>query len=123
MQRRILTGNMNPTSSISGSNSGVWIVVEEGELKGMTLITDRESGDIVGLSSRSCSNEQMRSSMPSLRDNPNLKVIDLHNYRYIRNLHESVTDLQFLVRLVVSRCDLLQKLPNSIGNLHNLVEV
>ena len=101
MQRRILTGNMNPTSSISGSNSGVWIVVEEGELKGMTLITDRESGDIVGLSSRSCSNEQMRSSMPSLSDNSNLKVIDLHNYRYIRNLHESVTDLQFLERLIL----------------------
>ncbi|MGK3752061.1 MAG: hypothetical protein ACI8RD_004365 [Bacillariaceae sp.] len=113
------------TSSLCLSgNDGIWIDVEDGELKGMTLIADRESGDTIALSARSCSNENMGSLMPSLKDySSTLRVVDLHNYRYIRNLHESIVDLPFLQRLILSRCDRLQRLPDSIGKLHNLVEV
>eukprot|EP00536_Pseudo-nitzschia_multiseries_P011003 jgi/Psemu1/297748/fgenesh1_pm.355_\ len=112
-------------STANQEDDGIWIVVEDRdlELDGMTLVADRESGDIVGLSSRSCSNDQKRSSMPSLEDYPNLQVVDLHNYRYIRNLHESVSNLSGLRRLMLSRCDLLQKLPASIGRLDRLVEL
>jgi len=112
-------------STASQEDDGIWIVVEDRdlELDGMTLVADRDSGDIVGLSSRSCSNEQKRCSMPSLVDYPHLKVVDLHNYRYIRSIHESVGNLPDLRRLILSRCDLLQKLPAAIGNLDRLVEV
>ena len=123
MEKNILSTTDTMDSTISSSNDGIWIVVEDGELEGMTLVADRESGDIVGLSSRNSSNEQKRSSMPSLKDYPTLKVVDLHSYRYIRRLHESVTDLAALQRLILSRCDLLQKLPASIGKLNCLVDV
>lgn len=111
------------TLCISG-NDGIWIDIENGELTGMTLIAGRDSGDIIGLSARSCSNEHMGSLMPSLKEYAStLRVVDLHNYRYIRNLHESIVDLPFLQRLILSRCDRLEKLPDSVGKLHNLVEV
>ena len=112
-------------STRSSEDDGIWIVVEDRdlELDGMTLVTDGESGDIVGLSSRSCSNEQKRRLMPSFEEYPNLKVVDLHNYRYMRSVHESIANLPDLRKLILSRCDLLQKLPASIGRLDRLVEV
>jgi hypothetical protein len=112
---------MDPTSNFA--NNGIWIVGEEGELKGMTMIADRESGDVVCVSSRSCKNEDKRRTMPSLEDHTALKVVDFHNYRYMRTLHDSIGELPTLERLVLSRCDSLRTLPPSIGKLHNLVEV
>ena len=113
------------SSTIGSDKDDVWIVVDDGEpeLDGVTLIADRESGDIVGLSSRSCKNEQKRRSMPSLKDYPALKIVDFHNYRYMRELHDSIAFLPDLRRLILSRCDLLQKLPPCIGRLDRLVEV
>jgi len=99
------------------------IVVEDGELEGMTLVVDRESGETVGLSSRSSRNEAKRRSMPSLKDYSALKEIDFHNYRYMRTVADSIGDLRCLQRLILSRCDLLQKLPPSIGKLDQLIEV
>jgi hypothetical protein len=109
----------------SSGNDDVWIVVEDGEsdLEGMTLFADRESGDIVGLSSRSCSNEQKRRSLPSLGEHPHLREVDLHNYRYMKDIHESIGNLTGLQRLILSRCDSLTKLPAAIGSLDRLVEV
>ena len=125
MGKNILSSDTTMDSTIlsSGNNAGIWIDVEDGELEGMTLVADRETGDIVGLSSRSCNNEQKRSLMPSLKEYPTLKVVDFHNYRYMRRLHKSIADLPVLQRLILSRCDLLQKLPGSIGKLDCLVEV
>jgi hypothetical protein len=102
---------------------GVWIVIEDGEFRGMTMITDRDTGDVVGLSARNCSNQEKRKEFPPLKDYPALKVIDLHNYRYMRSLHVSIGDLSSLERLLLTRCDLLKTLPSSIGNLKHLVEV
>lgn len=107
----------------STEETGVWILVEDGDLKGMTMIADEETGDIVALSAKKCSSEEKRSELPSLKDYPSLRLIDLHNYRFMKNLDDSIGDLPGLERLILTRCDLLQTLPPSIGNLHNLVEV
>ena len=116
---------MNSSNVDSLGKEDAWIVVEdeEPELEGMTLAADRESGDIVSLSTRSCTNEQRRGSMPSLEAYPHLRVVDIHNYRIMTTLHESICHLPVLQKLTISRCDFLKKLPASIGNLENLVEV
>lgn len=116
---------MNPSTMSSPVIDDLWICVEdeEPELEGMTLVADRESGDIVSLSARSCRDEQKSGSMPSLEKYPHLKVVDLHNYRNLRDLHESVCNLPELQKLVLTRCDYLTRIPSSIGNLENLVEV
>lgn len=116
---------MSTDTMDSSDDDGIWVVVEDGALehKGMTLVADRESGDIVALSTRNCNDEQRRSLMPSLSNYPNLKVVDLHNCRYMRSLHQSIGDLSELNRLILSGCILLQKLPASIGRLDRLVEV
>lgn len=102
---------------------GSWVLVEEGDLKGFTLIADVNTGDIVCLSARQCNDENRRSYIPTLKDYPTLRVVDLHGYRYMRSLDSSIGDLQCLERLVLTKCDLLTKLPSSIGNLHSLQEV
>ena len=116
---------MNSPTMNSPGNDDLWIVVEddEPELEGMTLIADRESGDVVSLSTRSCRDEQKPNTMTSLEKYPHLKVVDLHNYRNMRHLHESVCNLPNLQKLSLTRCDFLTRLPASIGNLHSLVEV
>lgn len=116
---------MNPSTMSSPVIDDLWICVEdeEPELEGMTLVADRESGDIVSLSARTCRDEQKSGSMPSLEKYPHLKVVDLHNYRNLRDLHESVCNLPELQKLVLTRCDYLTRIPSSIGNLENLVEL
>ena len=113
--------------SLSISNAAeqqdVWILVEDGDLKGMTMIADQDSGDIVALSARKCSSEEKRSELPSLKEYPSLRLVDLHNYRFMKTLDHSIGDLPALERLILTRCDLLTSLPPSIGKLHNLVEV
>mmetsp|Transcript_26310 Transcript_26310/g.46421 ORF Transcript_26310/g.46421 Transcript_26310/m.46421 type:complete len:344 (+) Transcript_26310:100-1131(+) len=114
---------MDQTSSIGGD--GIWIVAGDGEgvLKGITLIADRKNGDIVGLSARSCNDEDKRKEMPSLKEHTTLKVIDLHNYRYMIALNDSIGSVPALERLVLSRCDSLRTLSPAIGKLHNLIEL
>merc|ERR1712232_64589 len=41
----------------------------------------------------------------------------------MRYIHDSIGDLSCLQRLILSRCDFLQKLPASIGKLDRLVEL
>jgi hypothetical protein len=117
-----LTEGLDPVAT-SAADESSWMVVEDGDLKGFTLIADKDSGDIICLSARHCNDADRRSVMPSMKDYTSLKVIDLHGYRYVKTLHESIGDLPELQRLVLSRCDLLTTLPSSIGNLHSLVEV
>ena len=115
---------MDPLSTIATTEQqGVWILVEDGDLKGMTMIADQDSGDIVALSARKCSSEEKRSELRCLKDYPLLRLVDLHNYRFMKTLDDSIGDLLALERFILTRCDLLTSLPPSIGKLHNLVEV
>lgn len=112
---------MDPTLCLS--NNGVWILDEEGDLKGMTMVADRETGDIIGLSSRNCRDDDKRHFMPSLKDHPELKFVDFHGQRYMRTLDESIGFPVKMERLLLTRMDSLEKLHPAIVNLSNLVEV
>lgn len=123
-----VTGGVTLQSSSGRSGGGaggdgVWIVVEDGDLKGMTMITDRQTGDVIGLSSRNCSNRDKRHDMPTLNEYPELKVVDFHGQRYIKFLDESIGVPTKMERLILTRMDSLTTLHPAIVNLHNLVEV
>ena len=126
---RNITGGVTLSSS-SGSSAGggaggdgVWIVVDEGDLKGMTMVTDRQTGDVIGLSSRNCSNGDKRRDMPPLDEYPELKVVDFHGQRYMKSIDESIGVPAKMERLILTRMDSLTTLHPAVGNLHNLVEV
>ena len=126
---RDITGGLTLSSS-SGSGSGgsaggdgVWIVVDDGDLKGMTMITDRQTGDVIGLSSRNCSNGDKRRDMPLLTEYPELKVVDFHGQRYMKFIDESIGVPTKMERLILTRMDSLTSLHPAVRNLHNLVEV
>jgi hypothetical protein len=61
--------------------------------------------------------------MPSLEEYSALRVLDLENCRYIVELHDTVGSLSMLLRMFVTKCDRLERLPNSINCLQNLQEV
>jgi hypothetical protein len=112
------------SSVFAGSGcDGVLIVVDEGDFKGMTMITDRQTGDVVGITSKNCSNENKRSDMPLLNEYPELKVVDFHGQRYMTSINETICVPTKMERLILSRMDSLQRLHPAIGNLHHLVEV
>ena len=113
----------NVINAARDEESENWILLEDGALKGLTLVADKDSGDIVCLSSRNCSDLDRRTVMPSLKDYSSLKVVDLDGYRYVTTLDESIGDVTELRRLSLTRCSLLKTLPSSIGNLQNLTEV
>lgn len=109
--------------SSGGADDGSWIIVGEGDLKGMTLIADKDTGSIVRISARQCSDTDRPSIMPSLEKYSSLQVLDLHGYRHVKCLHDSVGNLTELKRLILTECSLLSTLPLSLGNLHKLIEV
>ena len=101
-----------------------WVLLNEGKMKGTRIIVAHETGDVAVLSTRCCRDaDRWRDEMPSLQSYATLQVLDLHNSRYIRSLHESVGALSSLKRLVLSRCDRLESLPESVGDLQSLEEV
>mmetsp|Transcript_61089 Transcript_61089/g.149566 ORF Transcript_61089/g.149566 Transcript_61089/m.149566 type:complete len:348 (-) Transcript_61089:289-1332(-) len=122
-----ITGGITSSSSSGRSDSdggdGVWIVVDDGDLKGMTMVTDRQTGDVICLSSKNCSNEDKRRDMPSLDEYPELKVVDFHGQRYMKCINESIGVPAKMERLILSRMDSLTTLHPAVGNLHNLVEL
>lgn len=92
--------------------------------KGVTMLMDKGSRDIVVLSTRDSKNADRLSTIPDLQCYANsLLVLDLHKCRYISSLHDSVGGLVKLRRLMLTRCNNLKTLPDSIGNLSNLTEV
>lgn len=100
-----------------------WKAIDEGDLKGMGSGKDRNFGQIIALSTRQCLDASRWITMPSLASFQNLKELDLHKCRYIRQLDASVCDLVNLETLILTRCEKLVTLPEGIGRLKNLREV
>jgi hypothetical protein len=68
--------------------------------------------------------ERWMPEMPSLMSfQGTLKVLDLHDCRYITELHPSVTQLGQLESLRLNRCLLLEHLPADLGRLKALRQV
>ena len=123
-QRRKLYDLDNHFRRTYGDFDDSWVLVEDGDMKGVALITDRDAGEVVCLSSRYKNDIDRWIQMPPLSGYAStLQVLDLHNSRYMEQLHESVGELSQLRRLVLTGCDMLTGLPASIGNLKNLIEV
>ena len=100
-----------------------WVLVEDGDFKGLTVLHQDPIIDVVYLGSRFCSDGDRWKEMPSLRQFQSLKILDLHKSRYIPTLHESIGGLRNLQHLLLTRCKNLRTLPPTIGNLQNLTEV
>jgi hypothetical protein len=91
---------------------------------GVTLMAEKASGQVVFLSTRNSPVANRWSVMPSLecfRDS--LRVLDLHKSRYLQSLNDNIGELNLLNQLMLTRCSRLERLPDSIGHLTNLIEV
>ncbi len=100
-----------------------WSTIDEGEWKGMRSGEDNVLELLVALSSRNCMDTHRWITMPSLAPFENLKELDLHKSRYMRQLHTSICDLLNLETLILTRCERLTSLPEDLGRLYNLREV
>ena len=106
-------------------------------MKGVTIIVEESSGNIITVSTRTCPDIDRWKSlcMPPLnQDNDDAhttsydftttQILDLHNSRYIRELHPTIhIQIPNVRELILTRCDQLQLLPESIGSLQFLQEV
>jgi len=121
---RDISGNGREGTTAAGVESGGWVLLEEGDLKGTTIVVDPLSGSVVSLSTRHCKeSDRWKDAMPSLDKYLTIQSLDLHNSRYISHLDESVCRLSNLRKLALSNCEQLVTLPDSIGRLRNLHEV
>jgi hypothetical protein len=111
-----------PTTS---DKPGDWIYLQEdGDFKGVNIVVDSESKNVVSLSTKRClDKERWNQSMPSLAAFPALETLDLENSRYVVALHDSVGSLHQMRLLNLRRCDRLVRLPESLGDTTNLQEV
>lgn len=100
-----------------------WSTIDEGPWKGMRAGEDNVLELLVALSSRNCLDSNRWVSMPSLASYENLKELDLHKSRYMRQLDASICSLLNLETLILTRCERLTSLPEEIGRLYNLREV
>jgi hypothetical protein len=112
------------TAHLLKEGEGEWILIEDGNLKGMNIIVDDCTGNVLSFSTRFCREaERWIGEMPSLQAYPKMLKLDLYKSRYITDLHESVGYLGNLKKLDLTRCECLERLPDSIGGLGNLQEV
>jgi hypothetical protein len=99
--------------------------------KGVQLLADSVSGDVVTLSSEYCRDSERISSSDQLdmvlnrigEKYPQLRVMNLSNNRYFTTMPPSLSHLGCLQRLVLSRCESLDSLPENLGQLPALEEV
>ena len=106
-----------------GSKPNDWVLVAEGSMRGANILVDEETHEVVQLSTKDCADQDRWTEMPSVEAYPALQVLDLHNSRYISELHESITGLGRLKKLTLTRCVSLERLPTNLGRLENLEEV
>lgn len=107
----------------NSSSEGDWILVEEGHLKGVTLMVHRGTGEVISLSTRSCRDADRWEQVPDLSSYPSLEVLDLHKSRYLKEFDASVCKVQNLQKLLLTGCSNLSTIAPSIGTLLNLTEV
>lgn len=101
-----------------------WVLVEDGTMKGMNIVVDQDSNEIISFSTRYCRDvDRWKHGMPSLGEYSALRILDLGNCRYLTELHDSVGSLRMLRQLFVTKCDRLERLPDSLSCLENLREV
>lgn len=100
-----------------------WVLIDEGTMKGVNIVVDHATSEVIRLSTKDCKDADRWMDMPSLECFPSLEYVDLHNSRYITDLHESIVGLVDLKRLSLTRCLSLERLPSAIGRLRNLQEV
>ena len=104
------------------------MLIETGALRGMQIHVDPSTRKATRVSTRNARDSDRFQEMPSLAPTTyslrtDLQVLDLHNCRYITDLHESVGDLENLECLYLTSCFNLQRLPHSLGRLSNLTEL
>ena len=114
---------MESESSPSSKPHHDWVLVAAGDMRGANIRVDQETNEVVQLSTKDCADDDRWTEMPSVATYPALQDLDLHNSRYIRELHESITGLGQLKTLSLTRCVSLERLPPSLGRLENLQEV
>lgn len=101
-----------------------WTIVDRSGSDNDTLKGFTVESEITRISTRDVTDVDRWEKMPSLSQfSASLKVLDLHNSRYITELDSSVCDLKCLEVLILTQCDRLNSLPENIGDLQNLVEV
>lgn len=100
-----------------------WVLVNEGSLKGVTLVLHRESGEAITLSTKSCREEDRWEAIPDLTNYTSLEVLDLHKSRYITEFDASVCSAPKLQQILLTRCDNLCTISPSIEALQNLTEL
>lgn len=107
------------------TSEGGWEFIEEGSLRGVTLVVSRDTGNAISLSTSSCREEDRWEKLPAdaLRKYPSLEVLDLHKSIYLTEFDASVCQLPDLQRLLLTRCNNLCTISPSIGSLQNLTEV
>ena len=111
-------------STVAVQQQDDWILLDEGALKGMTIVVDKSTTEIISLSTNPCRDaDRWRNGMPSVIEYHALRSLDLDSCRYIVELHDTVGSLSMLRRMLVTKCDRLERLPKSINCLHNLQEV
>ena len=108
---------------IQEPSEGDWLLVGEGDLKGVTLVVHRGSGETISLSTRSQTEEDRWEEVPDLGNYPSLEILDLHKSRYITEFDASVCTAPNLRRLLLTNCSSLSTLSPTIGTLKNLTEV
>ena len=124
--------------NVCSTNQNNWILLDEGSdgMKGVTIIVEESSGTIISVSTRTCPDTERWKSMPPLTqgndndttstsyDFTTTQILDLHNSRYISELHPKIhTQLPNVRQLILTRCDRLELLPESICSLQHLQEV
>jgi hypothetical protein len=113
-------------------DSNNWILLNHCDLRGMNIIVDPATGNVVAFSTRYCRDGERwkeGGQMPSLMQQNGInfstvQTLDLHNSRYLVELNAALgSQLPQLRRVLLTRCDRLERLPESLSSLQYLEEV